>query len=108
MNISTLARRNLTGHFQRYLAYFLSCSFAVAVFFTYASFIKHPDVVNGNIPAADLVRVGMTAAQIIIVVFSFFFIAYSNSAFLQVRQKEFGLLSLFGMSNRQLRTLIYV
>ena len=74
----------------------------------YSSFIKHPDIADGNIPAADLVRVGMVAAQIIIVVFSFFFIAYSNSAFLQVRQKEFGLLSLFGMTNRQLRTLIYV
>ncbi|MGN7312120.1 FtsX-like permease family protein [Alkalicoccobacillus gibsonii] len=108
MNISTLARRNVIGHLQRYLAYFLSCSFAVTIYFAYATFTLHPEVANGSIPAADIVRIGMIAAQLIIVVFSIFFIAYSNSAFLQVREKEFGLLSLFGMTNNQLRKLIYL
>lgn len=108
MNINTLARRNVMGHLQRYLAYFLSCSFAVTIYFAYATFTLHPEVVNGSIPAADIVRIGMIAAQLIIVVFSIFFIAYSNSAFLQVREKEFGLLSLFGMTNIQLRKLIYL
>jgi putative ABC transport system permease protein len=44
---------------------------------------------------------------VIIVVFSLFFVAYSNSSFLQVRKKEFGLLSLFGMTKNQLRRLVY-
>ncbi|WP_059104524.1 FtsX-like permease family protein [Shouchella shacheensis] len=107
MNIRTLARRNVTGNAQRYAAYFLSCVFAVTVFFIYAQFVFHPDVQSGYIPSGDTVRGGMIAAQVIIVMFSVFFIAYSNSVFLQVRSKEFGLLSLFGMNNRQLRALVY-
>ncbi|WZY00010.1 ABC transporter permease [Bacillus sp. FSL W7-1360] len=107
MNLRTLARRNVTGHAQRYAAYFISCVFAVTVFFLYAQFIYHPDVANGEIRGGSNVRAGMIAAQWMIVLFSVFFIAYSNRAFLQVRSKEFGLLSLFGMSGRQLRKLIY-
>ncbi|AXF57073.1 ABC transporter permease [Salicibibacter kimchii] len=107
MNIRHLARKNLTGNAQRYAAYFISCVFAVSIFFIYAQFILHPDVMYGDIQAGDAVRSGMISAQVIIVIFSVFFIAYSNSTFLQSRSKEFGLLSLFGMSKRQLRKLIY-
>ncbi|QDI92239.1 ABC transporter permease [Salicibibacter halophilus] len=107
MNIRHLARKNLTGNAQRYAAYFISCVFAVSIFFIYAQFILHPDVMTGDIQGGDTVRQGMIAAQVIIVIFSVFFIAYSNSTFLQSRSKEFGLLSLFGMSKRQLRKLIY-
>ncbi|WZY00012.1 ABC transporter permease [Bacillus sp. FSL W7-1360] len=105
MNLRTLARRNVTGHAQRYAAYFLSCVFAVTVFHMYAQVIYHPDVMNGSI--GDHMRSSMVAAQWLIVIFSVFFITYSNQAFLQVRSREFGLLSLFGMNGGQLRKLIY-
>ncbi|SDJ23153.1 ABC transporter permease [Natribacillus halophilus] len=108
MNIRRLARRNLTGNAQQYAAYFLSCVFAVSIFFIYAQFILHPDVMSRDIRGGDTVRSGMISAQVIIVIFSVFFIAYSNSTFLQTRSQEFGLLSLFGMSKRQLRKLIYL
>lgn len=90
------------------MAYFFSCVFAVSVFFIFASFIYHPDVDEENMYGASLVINGLTAAQIVIIVFSLFFIAYSNSAFLQARKKEFGLLSLLGMTNRQLQRMIYL
>ncbi|MFB4159327.1 FtsX-like permease family protein [Geomicrobium sp. JSM 1781026] len=108
MTLRLLARRNITGNAQRYAAYFLSCVFAVSIFFIYAQFIFHPDVMSGDIRSADAVRTGMIMAQVIIVLFSIFFIAYSNRAFLQTRSKEFGLLSLFGTSKSQLRKLIYI
>ncbi|QQK78960.1 ABC transporter permease [Salicibibacter cibi] len=108
MNIRRLARKNLTGNAQQYAAYFLSCVFAVSIFFIYAQFILHPEVMSGDIQAGDSVRSGMIAAQVIIVIFSVFFIAYSNNTFLQTRSQEFGLLTLFGMSKRQLRKLIYL
>ncbi len=73
MNIQTLARRNLTGHAQRYFAYFFSCVFAVTVFFIYAQFIYHPDVTEGAVPFADAVKQGMIGAQYIIIIFSIFF-----------------------------------
>ena len=108
MNMGVIARKNIQGNLQRYLAYFFSCVFAVSVFFIFASFIYHPDVDEENMYGASLVINGLTAAQIVIIVFSLFFIAYSNSAFLQARKKEFGLLSLLGMTNRQLQRMIYL
>ncbi|MED3687333.1 ABC transporter permease [Peribacillus butanolivorans] len=107
MNLRHLAKRNIQGNTQRYLAYFFSIVFSVSIFFIYASFIFHPEVVNANISGGQIVRVALIAAEIVIIVFSVFFIAYSNAAFIQPRKKEFGLLTLFGMSKSQLRKLIY-
>lgn len=50
MNIRLLAKRNIQGNAQRYLAYFFSIVLSVSIFFIYASFIFHPDVVHANIP----------------------------------------------------------
>src|SRR5699024_12548510 len=51
---------------------------------------------------------GMAVAGGIIYVFSFFFILYSMSSFLQSRKKEFGLLMIQGMSNRQIRWMVFL
>ncbi|CAH0188044.1 FtsX-like permease family protein [Peribacillus simplex] len=108
MNIRLLAKRNIQGNAQRYLAYFFSIVLSVSIFFIYASFIFHPDVVHANIPGGQLISRGLIAAEIVISIFSVFFIAYSNAAFIQPRKKEFGLLTLLGMSKSQLRKLIYL
>jgi len=76
------------------------------IFFIYAAFIFHPDVEQGHIHAAKGVRSGMMFCEYIIVIFSFFFILYSMSAFLKSRKKEFGLLSLFGMTKGQMRRMV--
>ncbi|MCK1983809.1 MULTISPECIES: FtsX-like permease family protein [Peribacillus] len=108
MNIRLLAKRNIQGNAQRYLAYFFSIVLSVSIFFIYASFIFHPDVVQANIPGGQLISKGLIAAEIVIIIFSVFFIAYSNAAFIHPRKKEFGLLTLLGMSKSQLRKLIYL
>ncbi|MEC1438071.1 ABC transporter permease [Bacillus sonorensis] len=107
MNMRVIARKNIQGNIQRYLAYFLSCVFTVSVFFIFSSFIYHPDVTEDNIYGGETVKACLYAAEVIIIVFAIFFIIYSNSAFLQARKKEFGLLSLFGTSKHQLRKMIY-
>ncbi|NPC94255.1 FtsX-like permease family protein [Bacillus sp. WMMC1349] len=107
MNMKVIARKNVQGNLQRYLAYFLSCVFTVSVFFIFSSFIYHPDVTEDKIYGGGAVKICLYAAEVIIIVFAIFFILYSNSAFLQARKKEFGLLSLFGTSKRQLKKMIY-
>ncbi|TMV48160.1 ABC transporter permease [Paenibacillus mesophilus] len=106
MTFRKLARSNVKGNWHRYVAFFLSSTFSVMIFFIYAAFLFHPDVISGNIRAADKVRQGMILCEYIIVIFSFFFVLYSMSAFLKSRKKEFGLLSLFGMTNRQIAKLV--
>ncbi|PWV92082.1 putative ABC transport system permease protein [Paenibacillus cellulosilyticus] len=106
MNFRQFAIKNVRGNWHQYIAYFLSSVFSVMIFFIYAAFIFHPDVMNGHIYAAKGVRTGMMFCEYIIVIFSFFFILYSMSAFLKSRKKEFGLLSLFGMTKGQMRRMV--
>ncbi|GFN34074.1 ABC transporter permease [Paenibacillus xylaniclasticus] len=106
MNFRQFAIKNVPGNWHQYVAYFLSSVFSVMIFFIYAAFIFHPDVVNGHIHAAKGVRSGMMFCEYIIVIFSFVFVLYSMSAFLKSRKKEFGLLSLFGMTKGQMRKMV--
>lgn len=96
----------MLGNRHQYSAFFFSSVFAVMVFFMYASFIFHPDVRGGKILGGKLVSIGMIACEAIIVIFSFFFVLYSCSAFLTSRKKEFGLFTLFGFTKLQLRRLV--
>lgn len=106
MTFRRLARSNVTGNWHRYVAFFLSSAFSVMIFFIYAAFLFHPDVASGHIRAADKVRQGMVLCEYIIVIFSFFFVLYSMSAFMKSRKKEFGLFRLFGMTDRQIYKLV--
>lgn len=104
MTFSALALKTICGNWHRYTAYYLSSAFTVMIFFIYAAFIYHPDVVNGE--TLESVRKALIMCEYVIVIFSFFFTLYSNAAFLRARQQEFGLLSLFGMTRPQLNRLI--
>jgi len=106
MTFRSLALSNIRGNWRSYSAFFLSSVFSVMIFYIYAAFLYHPEVTSGNIMAASKVRTGMVFCEYIIVIFSFLFVLYSNSAFLKTRQQEFGLFSLFGMTKVQLRKLV--
>ncbi|MFC5406306.1 ABC transporter permease [Cohnella soli] len=106
MTFRQFAFNNVLRNKRTYAAYFLSSAFSVMVFFIYAVFAFHPglgdDSINKNI------KFGMHFAESLIYVFSFFFVLYSMSAFLKTRKKEFGLMVMLGMTNTQLRTMIFL
>lgn len=109
MTLRHLAISNIKGNWHRYLAYFLSCTFSVFVFYLFLSFVLHPAVTDGYIlgGAKEAVQEGMVAAEVVILVFSFVFILYSTNAFLRSRKQEFGLLTLLGMTERQQRSMVW-
>lgn len=107
MNFRQLALKNIQGNWHRYVAFFLSSAFSVMVFYIFGSFIYHPEIANGNIKAASMVKQVLFACQILIVIFSFFFVLYASFAFLKTRKKEFGLLTLFGMTRSQICRLMF-
>src|SRR5699024_8349042 len=106
MTFRRFALNNVLRNKRLYVAYFLSSMFTVMVFFTFANFAFHPvlsgDDLNGH------AQKEMAVAGGIIYVFSFFFILYSMSSFLQSRKKEFGLLMIQGMSNHQIRWMVFL
>ncbi|MRH43237.1 FtsX-like permease family protein [Aquibacillus halophilus] len=106
MTFRQFAFNNVLRNKRLYIAYFFSSMFTVMVFFTFAIFAFHPAFSDGAIN--QNVLFGMAVAGGIIYVFSFFFVLYSMSSFLQSRKKEFGLLMMFGASNRQIRMMVFL
>ncbi|PEM37086.1 ABC transporter permease [Bacillus pseudomycoides] len=106
MNFRQLALNNVKGNWSNYKAFLISSCLSILVFFMYASFIYHPDVVSGNISMKTMVTKGLESMNYIIVIFSALFILYANSTFLRARKKEFGLLTLIGGTKAQLGRMI--
>jgi putative ABC transport system permease protein len=98
--------RNIVRNKRTYAAYFLSSAFSVMIFFVYALFIFHPGI-QGGITNSAVIQL-MTAAEIIMYLFSFFFVLYSVSTFLKTRKREFGILMMHGMTRRQLNWLVFL
>ncbi|MDL4839874.1 ABC transporter permease [Aquibacillus rhizosphaerae] len=106
MTFRQFAFNNVLRNKRMYIAYLLSSMFTVMVFFTFAIFAFHPAFSGGSINQNALL--GMGVAGGIIYVFSFFFVLYSMSSFLQSRKKEFGLLIMLGASNKQIRLMVFL
>ncbi|MEC0166768.1 ABC transporter permease [Paenibacillus graminis] len=106
MTFRQFAFRNVTRNKRLYTAYFLSSMFTVMVFFTFAIFAYHPVLSAENLQSSAVI--GLSVSKWIIYVFSFFFVLYSMSAFLQSRKREFGLMMMQGMTTRQLRQMIFM
>ncbi len=80
--------------------------FSVLVFFIYSMLMFHPKIEDGflgNVPI-----IWMVIAEIILVLFSWFFIFYSMKAFLEARTREFAILLHLGMERRQLSKLVFL
>jgi len=98
------AFRNVRRNWRAYLAYFLSCAFAILVFFLFAVNLFHPAI--GERFESGPVRLVLSAGEVAITVFSLLFILYSAGTFLRTRSQEFGLLTLLGATRRQIRRLV--
>ena len=80
--------------------------FSVFVFFIYSMLVFHPEIEQGYLDGFSMLA--MVLAEVILVLFSWFFIFYSMRAFLHARGKEFAILLQLGMERRQLTKLIFL
>lgn len=100
MSLWQLVARNVWQNRGRYLSYLFSAVFSVMIYFLYTAIARHPELQSGY-RGADYVVIGMRASSVVIAIFTFLFLLYSNSAFVRSRMKEFGLLSLMGVTKGQ-------
>ncbi|MEH7595603.1 FtsX-like permease family protein, partial [Bacillus toyonensis] len=112
MSFRQLAWNNVIRNKRLYLGYFLSSIFTVMIFFTFELLAFHPQF-SGKLGATSESMIGLGTqgfkiAQYLIIFFSFFFILYSVGTFLKTRKREFGILTLHGMTNFQLKQLIFI
>ncbi|PGU81921.1 FtsX-like permease family protein [Bacillus cereus] len=111
MTFRQFAFNNVIRSKRTYLAHFLSSTFAIMIFFTYALLAFHPNLqadLAASITINTFAKSGLQISQGLIFFFSFFFILYSVSAFLKTRKKDFGILMLHGMSRSQLNKLVFI
>ncbi|PFD90041.1 ABC transporter permease [Bacillus anthracis] len=87
-------------------AYFVSSSFSIAVFFSFAVYLFHPKLQNFGMVSE--ISGLMIFSEVVIVFFSFFFLLYSIGTFLKVRKKQFGVLTVLGISRKQLHRLVFM
>ncbi|MEO4054547.1 ABC transporter permease [Solibacillus sp. CAU 1738] len=106
MTFQQFAYRNVFRNFRIYAAFFMASFFSVFVFFIYSMLMFHPAIEQGFL--GDVSIIGMIFAEIILVLFSWFFIFYSMKAFLEARSKEFAILLQLGMEKRQLGKLVFL
>ncbi|SFX04124.1 putative ABC transport system permease protein [Thermoactinomyces sp. DSM 45891] len=106
MNFRQFAFNNVKRNLRAYSAYFLSSAFAVMIFFTYALFIYHPELAKSGL--GEAAKMGMKGASYVTFVFSFLFVLYSISAFLKIRNKEFGVLTILGAQRNQINKLVFL
>ncbi|KOS71645.1 ABC transporter permease [Lysinibacillus contaminans] len=106
MTFRQFAYRNVVRNSRVYGAFFMASFFSVAVFFIYSMLMFHPDIESGIL--GEVSMIGMIGAEIVLVLFTLFFLYYSMSAFLEARSREFGILLHLGMDKRQMNKLVFL
>ncbi|HFK1682488.1 ABC transporter permease [Bacillus sp. AFS051223] len=106
MTFWQFAFKNVTRNARAYFAYFVSSAFSIAIFFSFAVYLFHPKLHMTDVNVA--LNILMTISEVVIVFFSFFFLLYSIGTFLKVRKRQFGILTVLGISQKQLKRLIFL
>lgn len=109
MTIANIALKNIKGNLNKYAMYCLSNIIVVVIFFIFANFILNTNLNDVHASSKYMGQLAgnlMYACEIVIIIFTLVFTKYSLSNFLKSREKEFGLLSMFGLTKSQIR--IYV
>lgn len=106
MTFHQFAYRNVVRNFRIYAAFFMASFFSVFVFFIYSMLMFHQENKDGYLGKVPIG--GLVFAEMILVLFSWFFIFYSMKAFLESRSKEFAILIHLGMEKRQFARLIFL
>ena len=106
MTFKKLAFNNVWRDKWTYLAYFLSSIFSVLLFFLFSVSMFHPDL--SVIAHGSSLSMAMGAGNILIYLFSFFFISYSIGAFLKNRERTLGIFILNGASKKHINRMIFI
>lgn len=88
-----------------YLPYLLTCIGMVMMYYI-VSFLS-TSVVLGSVLGGEVMQSMLALGQLIIGLFSLFFLFYTNSFLIKRRKKEFGLYNILGMGKRNLAHILF-
>lgn len=108
MDLKKLAYNNISRNFNAYLGYFLSCTISIMIFFGFSVCLFHPLITGAGISKNSAMGSSLLITSVVIAVFSLLFIIYSLGTFIKSRFREFGTLLILGMSDKQLKKLVFL
>ena len=108
MTIGNIIIKNIKGNLNKYVMYYLSNVIVVTIFFLFANFAYNPAFggVKSQGTVGSAIGNVMYLCEFVIVIFTVIFAGYSVSNFLKSREKEFGLLAMFGLTKSQIRRYV--
>ena len=101
-----LAAVNIKKNKNTYIPYMLTCIVSIAMFYMML-FINQNQGMD-SIPHSEDVRFITTLGIVVIGIFSFIFLMYSNSFLMKRRQKELGLYNILGMEKRHISRMMFL
>ena len=107
MTFNRMAFRIFKADVRRYLLFFLCSSFTIMIFFTYSTLLTNRDFMNPD-KVNTMISSNTIAPSVVIILFSVFFIFYTQNSFLKFRKVEFGMFMVLGMTNKNIRRIILI
>lgn len=106
MTLFEFAFKNVSRDKRSYIYYFINCVFSVFVFFLFSVLSFHPalKIIDTHSTMGMILALG----EVISVIFSICFIAYSMKCFLKARSQQLGLITILGACKKQLNRLIFI
>lgn len=93
MKLYSISLKNLKNSISNYTMYFISIVFCVFIFFSFKS-IQYNSAMDS---VSEKINIGVNSGSVVIAIFVFLFIYYSNSFFVNRRLREIGTYNLLGM-----------
>ena len=103
MKLSKVIIDNIKGNTHSYREYFLATMLSASALSMSLFLIKHPDIPMNSFTATFMKAV--TAVNVMIGLFLFVFITYSEYNFIRNRSRDYALFKILGMRRRQLYAL---
>lgn len=105
MTLMQIAYKNIKRSQRTYLAYLLSSTVTILLFYLFSAAAMHPNLTV--IENGSTLSIALGAGNFIIYGFSFLFIGYSSWAFLMSRGKQLGTYIILGMSPKQMKKMLF-
>jgi putative ABC transport system permease protein len=102
-----IAINNVKKNYKNYITYFLSVSFAVMMIYLFLAIFYNPQV-NASLGNDKKFMIVFNIASALSILFSAFFIWYSNSFFIRTRKKELATYMLLGMNKFEVSILVFI
>lgn len=107
MTFKDISLKMFKSNFRRYLLYFLCSSFTVMIFFMYSTLFTNKTFMDSP-KINQSITYNIIAPSFLLALFSVFFITYSQSSFNKFRKPEYGLLMVLGLTNKDIRKIIWL